>query len=141
MVSSANNAKATEASDLQTSLEQAKKYLITSGKKVVYFETSSGTTDMNIIPVEYVNKLKFYLDNHPEVKINVVGHTDNSGPEAFNKHLGTLRAEFVKSFLVKSGVNADQIQTSSMSYSEPAATNNTPEGRSKNRRAEINVLI
>ncbi len=138
---SEDNAQTTEASALQASVEEAKAYLISSGIQKVHFETSSSITDISVIPAEYLNKLKLYLDNHPETKINVTGHTDNTGTEAFNYRLGTLRAEFVKSFLINSGINTDQIQTSSKAYNEPAAPNHTREGRARNRRTEINILI
>lgn len=133
--------QADEKSALAASVEQAKAYLVNSGTQKVYFEISSATADMNAIPEDYFSKLKFYTGNKPEVKINVTGHTDNTGSAKFNNELGSLRAEFVKSFLVNKGISADKIQTSSKSFSEPAAPNKTSEGRAKNRRTEINVLI
>jgi len=55
--------------------------------------------------------------------------------------LGLQRAEYVKTFLVNAGINAEQIVTSSMGSSEPAESNSTPEGRAANRRTEIKVII
>ena len=96
---------------------------------------------MGGISSEYLEKLKLVLGNNPATKIELTGHADITGPEAFNMELGLLRAEFVKSFLVNAGINAEQIVTSSKGSSEPAASNSTPEGRAANRRCEIKVII
>ena len=96
---------------------------------------------MHINPQENMDKLKFYLENVPSVKIEISGHTDNSGTESFNRNLGSLRADFVKSFLVKAGITSDRILTVSKSFSQPAAPNESVEGRAKNRRTEIKILI
>jgi outer membrane protein OmpA-like peptidoglycan-associated protein len=133
--------QADEKSALAASVEQAKNFLVSSGTQKVYFEISSATADMSAVPEEYLNKLKFYTGHKPEAKINVTGHTDNTGSVKFNNELGSLRAEFVKSFLINYGISAEKIQTSSKSFNEPAAPNNTSEGRARNRRTEINVLI
>ncbi len=140
-VNSADEALAREASALQASIEEARNFLVSSGTQKVFFTVAASATDMSVIPADYLSKLKFYLENRPEVKINVTGHTDNTGTEASNLRLGSSRADFVKSFLVNSGINEDRIQTFSKAFSEPAASNNNREGRARNRRKKINVLI
>ena len=71
--------------------------------------------------------------------IDVVGHTDSMGSEEYNQGLSERRAMAVKEFLVASGVSADIIDVSGRGESEPVASNDTQEGRAKNRRVEIHV--
>lgn len=126
---------------LLASVEEAKKFLGESGIQKGFFASSSAAGEMGGISAEYLEKLKLALDNSPGAKIEVTGHADITGTEAFNNELGLKRAEFVKSFLVNAGINAEQIVTSSKGSSEPAASNSTPEGRAANRRSEIKVII
>jgi outer membrane protein OmpA-like peptidoglycan-associated protein len=120
---------------------EAKTYLTGAGIQKGFFEFSSAVGDMSTVSDEYIKKLKLVLDNDPSGKIEVTGHTDNTGTEPFNKTLGLKRAEFVKSYLVSAGISADQIVTSSKGFSEPVASNSTSEGRAANRRTEIKVII
>jgi outer membrane protein OmpA-like peptidoglycan-associated protein len=96
---------------------------------------------MSGVSEEYLKKLKLVFDNNPSAKLEVTGHADITGSEAYNRVLGLQRAEYVKTFLVNAGINAEQIVTSSPGSSEPAASNSTPEGRAANRRTEIKVII
>ncbi len=126
---------------LATSLVEAKAFLSGSGVQKGFFASSSSAGDMSAVSDEYVQKLKLVLDNNPSAKVDLTGHADITGPEAFNLTLGLQRAEYVKTFLVNAGINAEQIVTSSKGSSEPAASNSTPEGRAANRRTEIKVII
>ncbi len=126
---------------LMASIEEAKTFLAGSGVQKGFFASSSATGDMSGVSSEYLEKLKLVLDNNPAAKLEVTGHADITGPESFNRELGLKRAEYVKTFLVNAGINADQIMTSSKGSSEPAAPNNTPEGRAANRRTEIKIII
>ena len=126
---------------LLASVEEAKKFIGASGIQKGFFASSSAAGEMGGISSEYLEKLKLVLGNNPATKIELTGHADITGPEAFNMELGLRRAEFVKSFLVNAGINAEQIVTSSKGSSEPAASNSTPEGRAANRRCEIKVII
>jgi len=126
---------------LMASVEEAKAFISAAGVQKGFFPSSSAEGDMSGVSDEYLQKLKLCLANTPSAKIEVTGHADITGPEPFNRTLGLERAGFVKSFLVSAGINAEQIVTSSMGSSEPAAPNNTPEGRAANRRTEIKVII
>jgi adhesin transport system outer membrane protein len=68
-----------------------------------------------------------------------VGHTDSVGSDAYNQRLSVARAESVKAYLVNQGVPADRVRTEGRGESQPVATNDTAEGRAKNRRVEITV--
>jgi OOP family OmpA-OmpF porin len=71
--------------------------------------------------------------------ITVTGHTDNVGTDAYTQNLSERRAEAVKKYLVGKGVNAGQIQTHGKGESQPVADNKTADGRSKNRRVDVEV--
>jgi outer membrane protein OmpA-like peptidoglycan-associated protein len=126
---------------LLSSVEEAKGYLAASVTQKGFFTSSSASGDMSGISDEYMKKLKLVLDNNPSARLEVTGHADATGPEAWNIELGLRRAEYTKTILVNAGIKAEQIVTSSKGSSEPAASNSTPEGRAANRRSEIKVLI
>jgi outer membrane protein OmpA-like peptidoglycan-associated protein len=78
-----------------------------------------------------------YLSENPDSKMVVEGHTDNIGSEERNVIVGKERAESVKQKFVRAGFNADQLMIESKGLSQPIASNDTEEGRAKNRRTEI----
>ena len=78
-------------------------------------------------------------------KVNVetliaVGHTDAIGTDGYNRSLSLRRVEAVKAYLVSKGVPADRIKTEGKGESQPVASNQTREGRTQNRRVEIEVM-
>ncbi|HTY43027.1 MAG TPA: OmpA family protein [Thermoanaerobaculia bacterium] len=74
------------------------------------------------------------------VYLEIQGHTDSTGSEAYNMKLGSERAEAVRRYLNKQGVALNRMSTISYGSSEPVESNKTKEGRSKNRRVVIIVL-
>ncbi|WP_400075423.1 OmpA family protein [Winogradskyella sp. R77965] len=73
------------------------------------------------------------------VKVQVVGHTDNTGDAANNMTLGQGRADFGKSYLVRNGILSSNIEATSKGQTEPIADNNTEEGKAENRRTVITI--
>jgi OOP family OmpA-OmpF porin len=71
--------------------------------------------------------------------INVIGHTDSKGSESYNQRLSERRAQAVTALLVAAGVDASIIDTSGMGEMQPVASNDTEEGRARNRRVEVHV--
>lgn len=80
------------------------------------------------------------LDN-PQTDVEIVGHTDSTGSVKYNQRLGLKRANSVKNWLVKQGVETNRILTSSKGELQPLATNKTKAGRAKNRRAVVVINI
>ncbi len=78
-----------------------------------------------------------YMKEYPEITLNVNGHTDNVGKEAFNQTLSEKRAAAIVDALVKKGVDASKLQSTGFGMSQPIADNSTAEGRSQNRRVEF----
>ncbi len=75
-----------------------------------------------------------------DVNIEVAGHTDSMGSDAYNMKLSRQRAEAVRNFLITRGVSADRLAAKGYGESQPVADNATEEGRFKNRRVELAPL-
>jgi outer membrane protein OmpA-like peptidoglycan-associated protein len=86
---------------------------------------------------ELVQRLKAENKN---VYLEIQGHTDASGAEAYNDHLGGARAEAVRKYLAKQGVALNRMATISYGEAAPVAPNETVEGRAQNRRVVVVVL-
>ena len=80
------------------------------------------------------------MKKNPNLKVAVVGHTDNTGDFNYNLQLSQRRAKAMVDALVKDGVAADRLAAVGVGSLSPVAPNNTPEGRAQNRRVEL-VLI
>ena len=83
--------------------------------------------------------LKVFMDANKDVKVVVAGHTDSEGRASTNQALSERRANAVKQLLIEKGIAANRIETVFKGENEPIATNDTPEGRAKNRRVEITL--
>jgi general secretion pathway protein A len=81
-----------------------------------------------------------YLTQHPDEKVQVRGYTDRSGSSDYNEAVSRFRASAVKSYLIGKGVAADNIIVFAMGDQDPVASNETPEGRSQNRRVEVQLV-
>lgn len=77
------------------------------------------------------------LKENPGRTVVIEGHTDNVGSAAYNQHLAQRRAEAVRAALVRDGVESGRITIRSQGEQNPVASNDTPAGRSENRRAEV----
>lgn len=86
-----------------------------------------------------LDKLSTVLLNNPDTNINVYGHTDSKGTDAYNQGLSERRANSVKSYLVSKGVSSSRLFAMGMGESEPVASNDTDAGRAQNRRVEFAI--
>ncbi len=77
------------------------------------------------------------LEKNPEINVAIDGHTDNTGPAAYNMTLSEKRAKAVMGYLVDKGVNAERLTMKGFGLTKPAASNDTKAGRAKNRRVEF----
>jgi len=77
------------------------------------------------------------LEEYPDTKVLIQGHTDNTGSDDYNLALSRERAESVYNYAIKKGVTANRLVTEGLGESEPIASNETVSGRQKNRRVEI----
>jgi OOP family OmpA-OmpF porin len=77
------------------------------------------------------------LEDNPTMKVEIQGHTDGIGSQGYNQPLSEKRAGSVKAYFESKGISADRITSRGFGKSKPIATNDTPEGRAKNRRIDI----
>jgi outer membrane protein OmpA-like peptidoglycan-associated protein len=96
------------------------------------------------IPMEAMKQLLFIvelLNANYDHKIIVEGHTDSSGDVSFNQNLSNLRAKSVYDFITKRGINKERVSYTGLGISKPRYSNETPEGRNKNRRIELKLSL
>lgn len=106
---------------------------------ILHFKTGSSNINLSTIQREKVSKMVKYLDARPSSELASTGHTDNTGSRATNISISAKRAGFAKEYLVKNGINPDRIQSNGKGPDEPIATNNTEEGKAKNRRVVVTI--
>lgn len=96
-----------------------------------------------IKPVSFplLNQIAKTLIMNPTYLVEVQGHTDNVGKPASNLTLSTQRAEAVKNFLIKAGVEAKRLTSNGYGDTVPVISNKTPKGRAQNRRVEFVVTF
>ncbi|MFA0961793.1 OmpA family protein [Roseivirga sp. BDSF3-8] len=88
-----------------------------------------------------LNRTAEVLKNNPSVKIEIAGHTDNIGSDAYNQRLSERRANSVKQYLLNKGIAADRLVAKGYGESRPIATNDQEvEGRELNRRVEMKII-
>lgn len=108
---------------------------ITGGPLAFGNDGVSLTPEDNDILIRVADKLKAC----PDAKVTVNGYTDNAGSEAINIPLSTQRATAVAEYIIANGVARARVTVKGLGSANPIAGNDTPEGRAKNRRAEIVV--
>ena len=99
--------------------------------------------DKSVVKPEGRSKLDDLASKVRNINLEVViaiGHADSIGSDAYNQKLSVRRAEAVKAYLVSKSVEANRVYTEGKGEKQPVATNKTKEGRSKNRRTEIEVI-
>jgi outer membrane protein OmpA-like peptidoglycan-associated protein len=115
-------------------VEKGKSFLLDN----IYYQTNSD----EIFPESIIilNAFAEFLKEHPEMKIEIQGHTDNTGNSAENNLLSQKRADKIVLFLLEKGVSKTNLTSKGYGSNKPIASNNTAEGRSKNRRTEFLIL-
>ena len=128
-----------QARDAQQQLEalQAKQtdrgMILTMGN--VLFDTNEDTLKPGAD--EIVSRLSQFLQQHPEVKVRIEGHTDSTGTDSYNESLSQRRSDAVAMALERRGIPQSQLQSVGRGKSAPVASNDTSAGRQQNRRVEI----
>ena len=90
--------------------------------------------------VTALNQLYDTLKADPKMKIEIAGHTDNVGEDQANMNLSQKRANAVKDYLVKKGIDGSRLLAKGYGETVPIASNDYPEGRMLNRRTEIRII-
>lgn len=110
---------------------------INKAARSVLFDVSSD--NIKISSFAALDKLAEILMADAELKLDIEGHTDNTGSVRLNQVLSGRRALAIKAYLVKKGIDADRLTASGFGSERPIASNDTEAGRAKNRRVAFKV--
>jgi outer membrane protein OmpA-like peptidoglycan-associated protein len=132
-----------QAREIQTALPGAQVERVgegihlTLGENAVRFDNNKSTLTAGA--KANLDRLLPVFNQYPDTNIQVYGYTDNVGSAEYNLNLSNQRAASVKAYLVGKGLSAARFTTSGLGIADPIATNDTPEGRSQNRRVEFAI--
>ncbi|MDN3677883.1 OmpA family protein [Flavobacterium paronense] len=132
-----------QAREIQTALPGAQVERVGEGIKLVLGENSVrfDTNKSTLTPTAKNNldKLIPVFNQYPDTNIQIYGYTDSTGSAEYNLKLSDQRAASVKSYLAGKGLSASRFVTTGLGIADPVATNDSPEGRSQNRRVEFAI--
>lgn len=114
-----------------------------TSQKITFAADAFFDFDKSVLKPEAKVKLDDLVGKLKGINLEViiaVGHTDGIGSDAYNDKLSVRRAESVKAYLVSKGIEPNRVYTEGKGKKQPVADNKTAEGRSKNRRVEIEVV-
>lgn len=106
--------------------------------KNIFFDYAKATLRSTSFPE--MDRLFELLNEFPNMKIEISGHTDNQGSRTTNEKLSAARAKAVVDYLVKKGVSGSRLESKGYAFDQPIAPNDTEDGRQQNRRVEFKVL-
>ena len=102
---------------------------------LVLFDFNSAEVKSEAYPM--LQEAVLIMKKNPDLKVEVDGHTDSIGPAAYNMTLSEKRAEAIKDHFVSRGIDPNRLTTKGFGLTNPAVSNDTKEGRAKNRRVEL----
>ncbi len=128
-----------EAAPAPVSLEQAppKKTIEGLIGKLEGIQFLNGKATIKPVSFPTIDKVFAAMQTHENLKVEIVGHTDNTGPEDTNVKLSQHRADAVSHFLVKKGISPSRLTSKGYGPKQPINNNSTEEGRAANRRVEF----
>jgi outer membrane protein OmpA-like peptidoglycan-associated protein len=97
----------------------------------------TGSAQLTGKAITALNQVVAYMQKYPDVKLDIRGHTDDTGDDDKNQKLSENRAAAVKAQLVKKGISADRLSSEGFGETQPIADNTTAAGRAENRRVEF----
>jgi OOP family OmpA-OmpF porin len=104
----------------------------------IEFETAKATLRPESLPV--LEGVLRALTEHPDIrKLQVEGHTDNRGPDAFNMRLSQSRAQAVVAWLIEHGIASDRLLAQGFGETRPIDKNSSEDGRQRNRRVQFMI--
>ena len=106
--------------------------------KDVYFDTNKWDIKSQFYPS--LDEVVEVLNNNPGLKVEIQGHTDNVGSAKYNQTLSEKRAKAVMEYIIKKGIDKDRLSAVGYGLTRPVSDNSTPEGRSLNRRTQIEPI-
>ena len=104
----------------------------------ITFNTNSA--ELNPNSYAEIDKLHTWILSKNNIRVEIAGHTDSDGSDAANLTLSQARAESVRKYLLQKGVAANRIIAKGYGESKPITSNDTAQGKAKNRRTEVRIL-
>jgi outer membrane protein OmpA-like peptidoglycan-associated protein len=104
----------------------------------ITFATNS--SDLNAGFFDVLNSVSLVVNEFDQTVIEVAGHTDSTGEDAYNQQLSVRRADTVATYLTTRDVLGERIIEVGVGETRPVATNDTPDGRQANRRVELTLV-
>lgn len=132
-----------QAREIQTALPGAQVERVGEGIKLVLgenavrFDTNKST--LTAAAKANLDKLVPVFNQYPDTNIQIYGYTDSTGSPEYNLTLSDQRAASVRAYLAGKGLSSSRFVTTGLGIADPIATNDTPEGRSQNRRVEFAI--
>lgn len=123
-----------------TSDLELRKIAVGSAYKLNNIRFATNSSELNKASKNIITDFAGFLKENPRVNVAIHGHTDSAGDAAANMTLSNDRAKSVFDFLIKSGINASRLSYKGFGQTKPVVSNETEEGRSKNRRTEFVIM-
>lgn len=134
-----------QAAELDQAIQDDRVRIVNTGDRLIVtlpegilFATDSAAVSPSIQGDLYA--VASNLNRYPNSRVQVIGHTDNTGSAAYNQDLSERRATSVAAILQSGGVNPARLRAIGKGEDQPVASNLTPEGRQQNRRVEIIII-
>jgi outer membrane protein OmpA-like peptidoglycan-associated protein len=132
-----------QAAEIERDIQGAKVERIGEGIKITFesgilFDVNSST--LKPAAMENISKLATILNKYPDTDIRIEGHTDSTGNDQYNQELSVKRAESVSNYTKMQGIKGARITTIGYGKTQPIESNQTAEGRAKNRRVDIAIM-
>ena len=108
--------------------------------KLVHIQFEFNSSELTEDSREGIDMLSAFLESHPELRVELGGHTDNVGSDAYNLRLSEERAEVVRQALIHKGISSDRLTSKGYGSSKPVCPNDTDANRAMNRRTEMIII-
>jgi len=104
----------------------------------IYFDVGKSIVKPESFPI--IDQIVAFLKDHPAIRVEIEGHTDNTGAASNNQTLSEKRAESIRAEIIKRGIDPGRLEAKGYGSSKPVADNKTAAGRTQNRRVTIKKL-
>lgn len=123
--------------NMQPQSDELAQSIAETGKAIVHINFAVDSAKIEASSQTAIQEIVKLLQQNPQLKLSIDGHTDNTGLAQHNLKLSESRAEAVKNALIQSDIQADRLQPGGFGATQPIADNTTDEGKALNRRVEL----
>ncbi|MBI2722324.1 MAG: OmpA family protein [Bacteroidetes bacterium] len=132
-----------QAEEIQKDVKGAKVERVGEGIKITFdsgilYDVNSA--ELKQTATDNIAELSKVLKKYPDTEILIEGHTDNTGEDKYNQKLSVKRAESVSTYLKAQSIPSSRITTTGYGATQPIESNETAEGKAKNRRVDIAIM-